>query len=184
MKVLLVGGGGREHALAWKIAESPRVEVLLAAPGNPGIAAHAQCRAFGADATSELLSLAQAEHVDFTVVGSEAPLVAGLSDRFSERGLLALGPGAAAARLEGSKSYAKELMASHGIPTARFAAFDDAGEARRYCRKLGAPLVVKADGLAAGKGAIVCRTLAEAEQAVATCMEERAFGAAGEVVVV
>jgi phosphoribosylamine--glycine ligase len=184
MRVLLVGGGGREHALAWKIAESPRVQALLAAPGNPGIAAHARCRAIAADATTDLLALAEAEHVDLTVVGPEAPLVAGIADRFAERGLLALGPGGAAARLEGSKTYAKELMASHGIPTARFAACDDAGEARRYCRKLGAPLVVKADGLAAGKGAIVCRTLAEADRAVATCMEERAFGAAGDVVVV
>ncbi|HSF05751.1 MAG TPA: phosphoribosylamine--glycine ligase [Methylomirabilota bacterium] len=184
MKVLLVGGGGREHALAWKIAASPRVQALLAAPGNPGIAAHAQCRAIRADATTELVTLAQAEHVDLTVVGPEAPLVAGLADQFSSRGLLALGPGAAAARLEGSKAYAKELMASHGIPTARFATFNDAGAARRYCRKLGSPLVVKADGLAAGKGAIVCRTLAEADRAISTCMEERAFGAAGDVVVV
>jgi len=184
MRVLLVGGGGREHALAWRIAGSPQVQSLLAAPGNPGIAAHAECRAIRPDAAAELLSLAQAERVDLTVVGPEAPLVAGLSDQFAERGLLALGPRAAAARIEGSKAYAKELMASHGIPTARFATFDDAAEARRYCRKLGAPLVVKADGLAAGKGAVVCRTLADADGAIAACMEERAFGAAGEVVVV
>jgi phosphoribosylamine--glycine ligase len=184
MKVLLVGSGGREHALAWKIAASPRVQAVLAAPGNPGIAAHAECRAIRADATAELVTLAQAEHVDLTVVGPEAPLVAGLSDQLSGRGLLALGPGAAAARLEGSKAYAKELMANHGIPTARFAIFDDAGAARQYCRTRGSPLVVKADGLAAGKGAIVCRTLAEADRAISACLEERAFGAAGDVVVV
>ena len=184
MRVLLVGGGGREHALAWKMAASPRVEVLLAAPGNPGIAAQARCRAVRADDADALLALARHEHVDFTVVGPEAPLVAGLADRFAERGLLALGPGAAGARIEGSKAYAKELMARHGVPTARFAAFADAAEARRYCRRIGAPLVVKADGLAAGKGALVCRTLADADEAIATCMEQRVFGAAGEVVVV
>ncbi|MGH7312794.1 MAG: phosphoribosylamine--glycine ligase [Candidatus Rokuibacteriota bacterium] len=184
MRVLLVGGGGREHALAWRITGSPRVRSLLAAPGNPGIAAHAECRAIRPDAAADLLSLAQVERVDLTVVGPEAPLVAGLSDQFAERGLLALGPSAAAARIEGSKAYAKELMASHGIPTARFATFDDAAEARRYCRKLGTPLVVKADGLAAGKGAVVCRSLADADAAIAVCMEERAFGAAGDVIVI
>jgi phosphoribosylamine--glycine ligase len=184
MRVLLVGGGGREHALAWKIAASPRVEALLAAPGNPGIAAHAQCRPIPTDAADAIVALAGQERVDLTVVGPEAPLVAGLADRFAERGLLALGPGAAGARIEGSKAYAKELMARHGVPTARFATFDDAGEARRYCRRMGAPLVVKADGLAAGKGALVCSTLAEADAAIAACMERRTFGAAGAVVVV
>jgi phosphoribosylamine--glycine ligase len=160
------------------------VQSLLAAPGNPGIAAHAECRAISPDAAAGLVSLARTERVDLTVVGPEAPLVAGLADRLDEAGLTALGPTAAAARIEGSKAWAKELMASHGIPTARFATFDDAAGARRYCRKLGAPLVVKADGLAAGKGALVCRTLAEADAAIAACMEERAFGAAGDVVVI
>jgi phosphoribosylamine--glycine ligase len=184
MRVLLVGGGGREHALAWKIAASPRVEALLAAPGNPGIAAHAQCREIRTDAADALVALAEHERVDLTVVGPEAPLVAGLADQFAERGLLALGPGAAGARIEGSKAYAKALMARHGVPTARFATFDDAGEARRYCRRMGTPLVIKADGLAAGKGALVCRTLADADAAIAACMEQRAFGAAGDVVVI
>jgi phosphoribosylamine---glycine ligase len=184
MRVLLVGGGGREHALAWKIAASPRVEALLAAPGNPGIAAHAQCRAIRTDAADALVALAEHERVDLTVVGPEAPLVAGLADQFAERGLLALGPGAAGARIEGSKAYAKALMARHGVPTARFATFDDAAEARRYCRRLGTPLVVKADGLAAGKGALVCRTLADADAAITACMEQRAFGTAGDVVVI
>jgi phosphoribosylamine--glycine ligase len=184
MKVLLVGGGGREHALAWRIAASPIVQSVLATPGNPGIAAHADCRAIPPDAAADLVSLARAERVDLTVVGPEAPLVAGLADLFGDAGLTALGPGSAAARIEGSKAWAKELMASHGIPTARFATFAAAAEARRYCRKLGAPLVVKADGLAAGKGAVVCRTLADADAAIAACMEERAFGAAGDIVVV
>ncbi len=183
MRVLLVGGGGREHALAWRIAESPRAR-LYAAPGNPGIARHATCVPIGADAADDLLRFAERERIDLTVIGPEAPLVAGLADRFAERGLTALGPGARAAQLEGSKAFAKMLMDRHGIPTARFACFDDAREARRYCRHLGAPLVVKADGLAAGKGAIVCRTLDEADAAIRSCLEERVFGAAGAVVVV
>jgi phosphoribosylamine--glycine ligase len=184
MKILLVGGGGREHALAWRLAASPRAQTLLAVPGNPGIAAHADCRAVRVDAAADLVALAERERVDFTVVGPEAPLVAGLADQFAERGLLALGPSAVAARIEGSKAYAKDLMSRHGIPTARSATFDDAAEARRYCARIGAPLVVKADGLAGGKGVLVCRTLAEADEAIAACMDQRAFGAAGEVVVV
>jgi phosphoribosylamine--glycine ligase len=178
MKILLVGGGGREHALAWRLAASPRAQTLLAVPGNPGIAAHADCRAVRVDAAADLVALAERERVDFTVVGPEAPLVAGLADQFAERGLLALGPSAAAARIEGSKAYAKDLMSRHGIPTARSATFDDAAEARRYCARIGAPLVVKADGLAGGKGVLVCRTLAEADEAIAACMDQRAFGAA------
>ena len=184
MRILLVGGGGREHALAWKISESPLVDVLLAAPGNPGIARHATCVGIGADAHDELVALARRERIDLTVVGPEVPLVAGLADRLSAAGLSVFGPSARAAAIEGSKAFAKALLARHGIPTARFATFDDPARARRYCRDLGTPLVVKADGLAAGKGAIVCRTLAEADDAIALCMERRVFGASGTTVVV
>jgi phosphoribosylamine--glycine ligase len=184
MRVLLVGGGGREHALAWKLGASPLVETLLAAPGNPGIAEHARCVDLAADRTAELVGLARRERVDLVVVGPEAPLVAGLADRCLEAGLAVFGPAAAAAAIEGSKVFAKDLMARHKIPTARFAVFEEPAPARRYCRELGAPLVVKADGLAAGKGAIVCRTLEEADRAVAECMEERVFGASGRRIVV
>ena len=184
MRVLVVGGGGREHALAWKIAQSPLVETLLAAPGNPGIARHATCVPVAADAVDGLVALAERERIDLAVVGPEVPLVAGLADRFAEAGLTVFGPGARAAAIEGSKAFAKDLMARHGIPTARFATFDDPARARRYCREVGAPIVVKADGLAAGKGAIVCRTLDASDAAVAECMELKAFGAAGATVVI
>ncbi|MEK7387482.1 MAG: phosphoribosylamine--glycine ligase [candidate division NC10 bacterium] len=184
MRVLVIGGGGREHALVWKIAQSPLVEALLAAPGNPGIARQASCVPVAADAVDGLVALARRERVDLTVVGPEAPLVAGLADRFTEAGLTVFGPGARAAAIEGSKAFAKDLMARHGIPTARFATFDDPARARHHCREVGAPIVVKADGLAGGKGAIVCRTLDEADAAVAECMEVKAFGAAGTTVVI
>jgi phosphoribosylamine---glycine ligase len=183
-KIFVVGGGGREHALAWKIAQSPLVDTLFAAPGNPGIARHARCVAIGVDAHEDLVAFARRERIDLTVIGPEAPLVAGLADRFATAGLTVFGPGARAAAIEGSKAFAKDLMRRHGIPTARFATFDDAERARRFCREMGAPLVVKADGLAAGKGAIVCATLAKADAAIGECMERRAFGAAGARVVV
>jgi phosphoribosylamine--glycine ligase len=184
MKILLVGGGGREHALAWKIAQSPLVDTLFAAPGNPGIARHARGVDIGVDAHDDLVAFARRERIDLTVIGPEAPLVAGLADRFADAGLAVFGPSARAAAIEGSKAFSKDLMRRHGIPTARFATFDDPEGARRFCREMGAPLVVKADGLAAGKGAIVCATLEEADAAVAECMERRAFGAAGARVVV
>ena len=184
MRLLVVGGGGREHALAWKIAQSPLVDTLFAAPGNPGIARHARCVDIGVDAHGELVDFARRERVDLTVIGPEAPLVAGLADRFAEAGLTAFGPSAGAAAIEGSKAFSKDLMRRYGIPTARFATFDEPAGARRFCRELGAPLVVKADGLAAGKGAIVCATLEDADAAIAECMERRAFGAAGARVVV
>ncbi|MBI2157130.1 MAG: phosphoribosylamine--glycine ligase [Candidatus Rokubacteria bacterium] len=184
MRILVVGGGAREHALVWKIAQSPLVDALYAAPGNPGIARHAACVPVAADAVADLVAFATRERMDLVVVGPEAPLVAGLADRLEAAGVAVFGPGASAARIEGSKAFAKDLMARHGVPTARFATFDDPPRARRYCRELGAPVVVKADGLAAGKGALVCRTLAEADEAVAECMERRAFGTAGATVVV
>ena len=184
MRVLLVGGGGREHALAWKLAQSPRLGRLVAAPGNPGIARHAECAAVRDDKIDDLVALARRESADLVVVGPELPLSLGLADRVREAGLAVFGPSQAAARLESSKAFSKDLMERYGIPTARFKIFQEAAAARRFCRELGAPLVVKADGLAAGKGAIVCRTLEEADVALRLCLEEGAFGAAGRTVVV
>ncbi|MFI5374418.1 MAG: phosphoribosylamine--glycine ligase [Candidatus Rokuibacteriota bacterium] len=182
--VLLVGGGGREHALAWKLAQSPGLGGMIAAPGNPGIAAHARCVPVKDTAIDELVALGQQERPDLVVVGPETPLALGLADRLRAVGLAVFGGSAAAARLESSKVFAKDLMARHRIPTARFGTFRAAAAARAYCRELGAPLVVKADGLAAGKGVVVCRTLEEADAAVAQCLEARAFGDAGQTVVI
>jgi phosphoribosylamine---glycine ligase len=182
--VLLVGGGGREHALAWTLARSPRLGRMIAAPGNPGIAAHARCVPVKDTAMDELMELARRERPDLVVVGPEMPLAMGLTDRLRAAGFAVFGPTAAAARLESSKAFSKDLMARHGVPTARFRTFQDAPAAQRYCRELGPPLVVKADGLAAGKGVIVCRTPEEADRALALCFEERAFGASGLTVVV
>jgi phosphoribosylamine--glycine ligase len=182
--VLLVGGGGREHALAWKLAQSPSLGRMVAAPGNPGIAAHARCVPVKDTAVDELVDLAREERPDLVVVGPEVPLALGLADRLRAAGFAVFGPSAAAARLESSKAFSKDLMARHGVPTARFRTFRDAAAAREYCRDLGAPLVVKADGLAAGKGVIVCRSLEEADQALTRCFEERAFGESGLTVVV
>jgi phosphoribosylamine---glycine ligase len=182
--VLLVGGGGREHALAWKLAQSPGLGRMVAAPGNPGIAAHARCVPIKDTAIDQIVALAQQERPDLVVVGPETPLALGLADRLRAAGLAVFGGSAAAARLESSKAFAKDLMARHRIPTARFGTFRDAAAARRYCRELGAPLVVKADGLAAGKGVVVCQSLEEADRAVAQCLEARAFGDSGLTVVI
>ena len=184
MKVLLVGGGGREHALACKLAQSPRLRSLMAAPGNPGIAAYADCVPVKDTAVDEMVALADRERPDLVVVGPEAPLALGLADRIRDRGVPVFGPGAAAARIESSKAFAKDLMARHGIPTARFQTFTDAAAAREYCRQLGAPIVVKADGLAAGKGSMVCETLTAADRAISVCLEEAGFGEAGRRIVV
>ncbi|HEX6210102.1 MAG TPA: phosphoribosylamine--glycine ligase [Methylomirabilota bacterium] len=184
MRILLVGSGGREHALAWKMAQSPLVEHMWAAPGNPGIARHARCLDLTVDDAAGLARFAAGHEVDLVVVGPEAPLVAGLADHLRARGLAVFGPGGRAAAIEGSKAFAKRLMARHGVPTARFATFSDAAAARGFARDLGAPCVVKTDGLAAGKGAIVCATLEEADAAIAQCLERREFGAAGATVVV
>jgi phosphoribosylamine--glycine ligase len=182
--VLLVGGGGREHSLAWKLAQSPGLGRLLAAPGNPGIAAHARCVPVKDTAIDDLVALAQRERPDLVVVGPETPLAMGLADRLRAAGFAVFGGGAAAARLESSKAFAKDLMARHRIPTARFGTFRDLESARAYCRELRAPLVVKADGLAAGKGVIICRSLEEADAALAQCLQARAFGDSGLTVVV
>jgi phosphoribosylamine---glycine ligase len=182
--VLLVGGGGREHAIAWKLAQSPGLGRMIAAPGNPGIAAHARRVPIKDTAIDALVALAQQERPDLVVIGPEAPLALGLADRLRAAGLAVFGGSAAAARLESSKAFAKDLMARHRIPTARFGTFRDAAAARRYARELGAPLVVKADGLAAGKGVTVCRSPEEADRAIAQCLEARAFGDAGLTVVI
>ena len=159
MNLLVVGGGGREHALCWKLAQSPRLTRLVAAPGNPGMARHAACVAVSVDDYDGVVRLAERERADLVVVGPEVPLVAGLADRLRDKGFAVFGPGARAAAIEGSKAFSKDLMARHGIPTARFDTFDDPARARRFCRELGTPLVIKTDGLAAGKGAMICRTL-------------------------
>jgi phosphoribosylamine--glycine ligase len=183
VNVLLIGGGGREHALAWKLAQSEHLTRLVAAPGNPGIARHAECIALSVDDHDGLVRLAEKERPDLVVIGPDAPLVAGLADRFDAAGFAVFGPRRAAAAIEGSKVFAKDLMTRHGVPTARFESFDDPARARRFARGLGVPLVVKTDGLAAGKGAIVCTTLAEADDAIAACLERRAFGASGARVI-
>ena len=184
MRLLLVGAGGREHALAWAIRRSAVVSALYAAPGNPGIARHATCVPIGVDAHDELVRFVDRERIDLTVIGPEVPLVAGLADRLAAAGHPAFGPSASAARIEGSKAFAKDLMARHRVPTARFATLTDAAAARRYARDLGAPCVVKTSGLAAGKGAIVCATLDEADAAIAQCLERAEFGDAGRTVVI
>ena len=168
MKVLVIGAGGREHALAWKLAQSPRVEEVLVAPGNGGTAREPRCRnvEIAADDLAGLLALAEREDVALTVVGPEGPLVAGVVDRFQAAGRACFGPSALAARLEGSKAFSKAFLARHGIPTAAYAVFTELTAAIAYVRDHGAPIVVKADGLAAGKGVVVAQTVAEAEQAL------------------
>lgn len=184
MKVLIVGGGGREHALAWKLCrDDPSLE-LIAAPGNPGIAELGRCEAIAATDITELLALAKRERVDLTIVGPEGPLDAGLVDAFRAEGLAVFGPTRAAARIETSKAWAKELMLANGIPTASARRFTDADGARAEARRLGAPVVIKATGLAAGKGVVVATTLGDSDDAIAMMLEQRAFGEAGGEVLV
>ena len=184
MKMLVIGGGGREHVLVWKIAQSPLVKTLYCAPGNPGIAALAECVHIGADEIDALLDFALAEKIDLTVVGPEVPLTLGIVDRFQAAGLQIFGPSQAAARLEGSKGFSKDLMAKYGIPTAAYRTFVDRDQAHAYIREQGAPIVVKADGLAAGKGVIVAMTVEQALAAVDDILLDKVFGAAGSQVVI
>ena len=184
MKVLVIGGGGREHALVWKIADSPLVDRVFCAPGNAGIAQMAECVKIEATDIMSLRKFARENAVDLTVVGPEEPLVRGIVDAFESAGLRVFGPNQQAARLEGSKVFAKQLMQRHGIPTATFRTFTAAERAKSYLDMIGPPVVVKADGLAAGKAAIVCRALKDAYEAVDRIMIRKEFGQAGEQVVI
>jgi phosphoribosylamine--glycine ligase len=184
LKVLVVGGGGREHALAWKLAKSSRVKKIYAAPGNAGIARKAECLDIAAENTDELLKFALSKRIDLTVVGPEAPLTLGIVDRFQKKGLQIFGPTGRAAELEGSKVFSKNLMIRAGIPTAEFQMFEKLDPAISYIKKKGAPIVIKADGLAAGKGAVVAENINEAFHAADSMLGKGSFGAAGKRIIV
>ena len=186
MNILIIGGGGREHALAWKVAQSPRVDTVFVAPGNAGTAHESGVRNVPIEAgdIEALVDFAGENAIGLTIVGPEVPLVAGVVDRFTAAGLRCFGPTRAAAQLEGSKTFSKDFLARHGIPTARYAAFTRVSEAVDYIRTQGAPIVVKADGLAAGKGVILARTEAQAIAAVEDMLSGNAFGTAGHRVVI
>ena len=184
MRVLVIGSGGREHALCWAIASSSMLDKLWCAPGNPGIAAMAECVPIGVMDFSALVAFAVENKVDLVVPGPEAPLVAGIVDAMTAAGILCCGPTMAAAQLEGSKTFAKEIAGAAGIPTAKWERFEDAHAAREFVRRRGAPIVVKADGLAAGKGVTVAATVDEALAAIDAIMDRRVFGEAGASIVI
>ena len=183
-RVLVTGSGGREHALAWKLSQSPQVEKIYAAPGNAGTAQVGENVSIAAEDVEKLVEFAKANRIDFTVVGPDDALAAGVVDAFEAAGLKIFGPCAKAARLESSKAFAKGFMRRHGIPTADYREFTDSAEALDFCRSAKYPLVVKADGLALGKGVIIAQNLAEAEGAVRLCLVDGAFGAAGKRIVI
>ncbi|MCW7754639.1 phosphoribosylamine--glycine ligase [Desulfobotulus sp. H1] len=184
MNILVVGGGGREHALIWKISQSSRVRKIYCAPGNPGIAGLAECVDIAADAIDELKSFALSHAIDLTVVGPEVPLAAGIVDAFEAAGLKIFGPSAKAAELEASKAFAKNIMVRYGIPTAKGQSFTDKNQALTFARSLNGQVVIKADGLAAGKGVVVCFHMEEAEKAIQNMLGEKAFGEAGTTILV
>lgn len=184
MKVLVVGGGGREHALVWAIAKSPQLTALYAAPGNAGIAKHATCLDIGAEDIKGICAAVEEHGIEFVVIGPENPLVAGLADRLADMGIPVFGPSAAASELEGSKGMMKDLLAKYDIPTAEYERFDEPDAAKEYIRVKNHPVVVKADGLAAGKGVILSHTVTEAYAAVDQIMIEEAFGNAGQEIVI
>ncbi|MCT4685109.1 MAG: phosphoribosylamine--glycine ligase, partial [Roseicyclus sp.] len=183
MNILILGGGGREHALAWAVQQNPKCDRLIVAPGNAGIAMLAECAALDIEDGEAVVGFAVEESIDFVIIGPEAPLAAGVADALAEAGILVFGPSAAAARLEASKGFTKEVCDACGAPTAAWARFTDAAAAKDYVAAQGAPIVVKADGLAAGKGVVVAETVAEAQEAIDE-MFGGAFGAAGAEVVI
>ena len=184
MKILVIGSGGREHAMVWKLAQSPRKPQLYCAPGNAGIASLAECVAIASDDIKGLLKFAKEKRIDLTVVGPEAPLVAGIVDEFEQHGLKIFGPNQAAAQLEASKAFAKEFLHRWNIPTAVYKIFDEKKPALKFLSQAQFPLVVKADGLAAGKGVVICKDLKEAEQAVDEIMVKKIFKSAGDRIVI
>lgn len=186
MNVLIIGGGGREHALAWKVAQSPNVEQVFVAPGNAGTAQEPKVTniAIAADAVDELLNFAQSNPIDLTIVGPEAPLVIGVVDKFQTAGLAIFGPTQAAAQLEGSKAFTKDFLARHNIPSAAYQTFSEVEPALAYVHQQGAPIVIKADGLAAGKGVVVAMTEDEAQEAICDMLSGNRFGDAGSRVVI
>ena len=184
MKVLVVGGGGREHALVWKVAQSPRVAKIYAAPGNAGMAQQAECVPIAAEDIPGLLSFARSQAIDLTIVGPEVPLSMGIVDVFVQAGLRIFGPAKGAAEIEANKAFTKDLMQRYGIPSAAYGTFTDRSKAEEYIRSKGAPIVVKAAGLAAGKGVVVAETVEEALNAIDLIMGKKAFGTAGDVVVI
>ena len=183
MNILILGGGGREHALAWATMQNPKCDKLIVAPGNAGIAAIADCASIDIEDGAQVVQFCEVNAIDFVIIGPEAPLAAGVADRLREAGLLVFGPGRAAARLEASKAFTKQICDAAGAPTAGYAHFTDAGSAKAYLASQPLPIVIKADGLAAGKGVIIAETLAEAEAAIDE-MFGGAFGAAGAEVVI
>src|SRR5690606_3313084 len=183
MNVFLIGSGGREHALAWKMAASPMLDKLFAAPGNPGIAEHAECVVVDVTDHQAVINFCHVNGIDLVVIGPEAPLVAGLADDLKAAGIAAFGPGKIAAQLEGSKGFTKDLCAKYDIPTAGYGRFTDAAAAKEYVRKMGAPIVIKADGLAAGKGVTIAMTEDEAFRAIEDCFAGAVGEAGAEVVV-
>lgn len=184
MKVLIVGSGGREHAIAWKVAQSPRVEKIYCAPGNAGIEEYAQCVDIGAMEFEKLAAFAKEEQIDLTVIGMDDPLVGGVVDVFEREGLRVFGPRKNAAVLEGSKAFSKDLMKKYGIPTAAYENFTDPKEALAYLETAKFPIVLKADGLALGKGVLICQDLEEAKAGVREIMEDKKFGSAGNTMVI
>lgn len=184
MRILITGSGGREHALAWKLGQSDKVERIYVAPGNAGTAQLGENVPIAPEDAAGLLAFARENRIDLTVVGPDDALAAGVVDVFEDAGMRIFGPRAAAARLESSKAFAKDFMQRHGIPTAAYREFSDSAEAREYCRTAAYPLVVKADGLALGKGVIIAADFDQADAAIRTCMEDKVFGAAGTRVVV
>ena len=184
MKVLIVGSGGREHAIAWKVAQSPKVDKIYCAPGNAGIAEYAECVPISAMEFDKLAAFAKEHEVDLTVIGMDDPLVGGIVDVFEAQGLRVFGPRKNAAILEGSKAFSKDLMKKYNIPTAAYETFTDPHKALEYLQTAKMPIVLKADGLALGKGVLICNTLEEAEAGVKEIMEDKKFGSAGNQMVI
>lgn len=184
MKILVVGSGGREHTIVWKLKQSPLADKIYCAPGNAGISELAECVPIGAMEFDKLISFAKENAIDYTVIGMDDPLAGGIVDAFEKEGLKVFGPRQNAAILESSKAFSKDLMKKYNIPTASYEVFDDYEAAKEYLQKQSMPIVLKADGLALGKGVLICKTLEEAEQALKEMMKEHKFGSAGNKIVI